>query len=236
MQRMEGRPVRSILVVEDDATARFALTGLLESKGYSVLGAATGEEALASLQTQPLPSLILLDLSLPGMSGWEFLERQRRSPALASVPVAIESGAARPPQSDIPYLAKPVENEELLAAVERLAAARPEVLVVEDEVAVLQMLGVALRHYGFEARLARSGQQAVELYRRHHDSIALVLMDVQMPGLDGPHTLAELQRVNPAVCAVFMSGHTGDYSAEDLLALGAARVLPKPFGNLADLA
>jgi CheY-like chemotaxis protein len=62
--------------------------------------------------------------------------------------------------------------------------------VVEDEAAVLEMMEVALRHYGFDVKLAASGQEAIDLYQRHHQTIALVLLDVQMPDLDGPDTLA----------------------------------------------
>src|SRR5947209_3683264 len=97
------------------------------------------------------------------------------------------------------------------------------------------MFGVLLPPYGYAVRLARNGTEAVELYRRHRDDIDLVLLDVQMGGLDGPHTLAALQAVNPEVRCVFMSGHTGVYSAEDLRAMGAADVIGKPFRNLDEL-
>ena len=105
----------------------------------------------------------------------------------------------------------------------------PEVLVVEDESAVGEMLELALRRFGFRVRLAGSGRQALEVYRRHADTIDVVLLDVQMPELDGPGTLAVLRGINPSVPVVFMSGDTGRYSEEDLLARGAARVLQKPF-------
>jgi CheY-like chemotaxis protein len=94
------------------------------------------------------------------------------------------------------------------------------------------MLDLALMHYGFCVKLAASGAEAVELYREHHQSIAVVLLDVQLSGMDGPATLAAIQTINPAVQCCFMSGHTGKYSAMDLLAMGAAHVLPKPFVSL----
>src|SRR4051794_40153055 len=76
---------------------------------------------------------------------------------------------------------------------------------------------------------AGGGEQAAELYRKHQAAIGAVVLDVQMPGLDGPWTLAALRRVNPDVRAIFVSGNTGQYDAEMLLAMGAAGVLQKPF-------
>ena len=112
---------------------------------------------------------------------------------------------------------------------------RKTILVVEDDHAVRNMLETALRHYGFRVRPAGGGDEAVAVYERHRDTIDLVLLDVQMPRVDGPHTLARLQSMNPDVPCVFMSGHTGEYTAEQLLALGAAAVLAKPFPDLGQL-
>jgi DNA-binding response OmpR family regulator len=109
------------------------------------------------------------------------------------------------------------------------ANTRLEVLVVEDEAAVGEMLELALRQFGFGVRLVGGGRQALEVYSRHRDTIDVVLLDVQMPDLNGPETLARLRGVNPFVPVFFMSGNTGRYSEEDLLALGATRVLQKPF-------
>jgi two-component system, OmpR family, response regulator len=114
-------------------------------------------------------------------------------------------------------------------------ALKPLVLVVDDEKEVGIMLDLALRHWGFEVRLATSGAKAVELYREHHQGIALVLLDVQMPEMDGPATLAAIRAINPEVRCCFMSGHTGKYSARELLDLGATHVLPKPFVSLSHL-
>ncbi len=56
-----------------------------------------------------------------------------------------------------------------------------------------------------------------------------MLLDVRMPGMDGPQTLAALKRINPAVLCCFMTGYAGDYTGEGLLALGAVRLFEKPF-------
>jgi CheY-like chemotaxis protein len=117
-----------------------------------------------------------------------------------------------------------------------MASSKSEILVVEDEEAIRRLLEMVLVQYGFGVRLAGTGTEAVELYEQHRDSIAAVLLDVQMDGLDGPGTLAALQAINPRVRCCFMSGHTRKYTSGQLLAMGAAHVLPKPFSSLNELA
>jgi CheY-like chemotaxis protein len=112
---------------------------------------------------------------------------------------------------------------------------RPGILVVDDDAAVRFLLDVGLQQYGFTVWQAADGQEAVEVYQQEHSEIDLVLLDVRMPRLDGPQTLAELLRLNPQIRCCFMTGHAGSYSYEDLLRLGAAHVIPKPF-QLAELA
>jgi CheY-like chemotaxis protein len=107
-----------------------------------------------------------------------------------------------------------------------------EVLVVEDEPRLLVMVDSVLRFHAFTVRQAPGGEQAVRVYERHHATIDVVLMDVQMPGMDGPQTLAALQRIATDVRCVFMSGDTGAYTAEDLFNRGAVRLLSKPFSSL----
>jgi CheY-like chemotaxis protein len=109
------------------------------------------------------------------------------------------------------------------------------VLVVDDEEMVRQVLSTGLRHHGFTVWSAADGLEALEVYRQHHDAIAVVLLDVKMPRLDGPHTLAALQQAHGSVRCCFMSGHTGGYSDAELLARGAERVFAKPF-QLTELA
>ncbi len=109
------------------------------------------------------------------------------------------------------------------------AAGLPGILVVDDDALVLNLLHTLLRRQGFTVWLAPGGAAAVEVFRREQANIAVVLLDVRMPGLDGPQTLAELRRIRPTVPVCFMSGCTDPYTSEDLLALGAAHLFPKPF-------
>jgi CheY-like chemotaxis protein len=94
---------------------------------------------------------------------------------------------------------------------------------------LLTLLNTVLQRQGFRVWLAPGGLPALEVYRRHQSQIGVVLLDVRMPGLDGPRTLTELRRLNPDVACCFMSGHTGVYSDDDLRGLGAVHCFAKPF-------
>jgi CheY-like chemotaxis protein len=103
------------------------------------------------------------------------------------------------------------------------------VLIVDDDPAIRDVVHYGMRRRGFTAWTADDGPGAVEWFRDHHEQIDMVLLDVRMPGLDGPATLAELQKVQPALRCCFMSGDLGGYSEAELLALGAEKVFHKPF-------
>jgi CheY-like chemotaxis protein len=79
-------PVRTILLVDDDEEAIDLLENLLVRHGYAVATAHDGQQALDYLRDNPHPCLILLDLMMPRMSGWEFLERKAHNSKLAALP------------------------------------------------------------------------------------------------------------------------------------------------------
>jgi CheY-like chemotaxis protein len=105
----------------------------------------------------------------------------------------------------------------------------PCVLAVDDNQFVREILVEGLGRYGFTVLAASSGKEAASLYRQFHAGIVAVLLDVAMPGLDGPQTLTLLRRINPQVHTLFLTGYGHRYTEADLLSLGAARVFRKPF-------
>ena len=109
----------TVLLVEDDHDVREALGAALAGEGLSVLASDEGRKAL-ELAEISRPSVILLDLRMSGMSGWEFLEKRRSVPALARTPVVVMTGAQEPlPDADV-VLHKPFGIDELLQVVRRL--------------------------------------------------------------------------------------------------------------------
>lgn len=120
------KPFGQILVVEDHADLREMLAVLLEAEGYAVQTATNGAEALASLE-QARPSLILLDLMMPVMSGDEFRERQLADPRYRDVPVicmtAAHDGRVRAERlRAVEYFQKPLDFDQLLTSVRHRVA------------------------------------------------------------------------------------------------------------------
>jgi CheY-like chemotaxis protein len=115
---------RTVLVVDDDARNIFALSSLLEQRGMKVLTAANGRDALAAVASTPDLAIVLIDIMMPEMDGYQVIETLRRNPAKKRLPIialtakamkgdrekCLEAGA-----SD--YLAKPVDTEQLLATM-----------------------------------------------------------------------------------------------------------------------
>src|SRR5581483_1691658 len=112
---------RELLVVEDDADIREALDGLLSMEGFRVKGCSNGREALDWLHVGAKPDLILLDLMMPVMDGWQFRVAQKDDPELASIPVLALSADATAKAAAIDadaYLKKPVDYETLIDTID----------------------------------------------------------------------------------------------------------------------
>jgi CheY-like chemotaxis protein len=116
---MSNRPQHTILVVEDDPDISDTLRDVLENEGHRVVNAANGREGLASLEEIGRPSLILLDLMMPVMSGGEFLTALRSDAECATIPVVVVSAwpqeASNLSKEIQGFIKKPVSLQDLLA-------------------------------------------------------------------------------------------------------------------------
>ncbi len=119
----------AVLIIDDDYAIRDALRLILEDEGYRVVAVSDGRDALEHLRNADyIPCLILLDLMMPGLSGWEFRQIQKQDPQLASIPVAIVSadhdvGTKASSLGAEGYLAKPIDFGALMSLVGRYCAA-----------------------------------------------------------------------------------------------------------------
>jgi len=109
----------SILVVEDDADAREALVDILEVSGYSVVPAENGKKAIEYLRAAAPPSLIILDLLMPDMDGWEFRIQQKKIPNQAEVPVVVVTAFSGAKVDANEVLIKPIDVDRLLDLVKQ---------------------------------------------------------------------------------------------------------------------
>jgi CheY-like chemotaxis protein len=113
-----------ILLVDDDGDLRRSLGEALEEAGFAVVTSANGQDALTKLRQPPAPDVILLDLLMPVMNGWQFCQAKQADPATAPIPVIVMSAAvSSDPRSPYfiqvdDFIAKPLELDELLAKLE----------------------------------------------------------------------------------------------------------------------
>jgi len=123
-----GRNHARVLVVEDDDELRQALHDSLVAEGYVVETACNGAQALDVLHHCPKPDLILLDLMMPVMNGWQFRTAQQQDPNLSAIPVVVLSAVGSHVQSVAPidvaaFMRKPFELDALLETIDRYAHA-----------------------------------------------------------------------------------------------------------------
>jgi CheY-like chemotaxis protein len=113
----------AILVVEDDPYTRSAVAGLLRENGFKTWREPNGTTALRRLRGRRKPCVILLDLMMPGITGWEFLERHRASPSLSKVPLVLMTGWT---DTDLAQaramVAKPIDPSQLLKSLRAVLA------------------------------------------------------------------------------------------------------------------
>jgi len=106
------------------------------------------------------------------------------------------------------------------------------VLLVDDEEVVLDVNREILENQGYSVLTARNGKEALEIYRHRRDEIALVLLDMVMPGIDGEETFRLLKRIDPGVKVILASGYSTNDQIRNMMRNGCCAFLQKPFGNL----
>ncbi len=193
---------RTALVIEDNDQAADLVRLLLEAEGFSVIRAASAEEALHMAPQQPL-SLITLDIQLPGMDGWAFLARLREldSDSLAHVPVVIISGTAESSlgltSGAAAVLQKPISRAQLKMSLACLglhpiADCTHTVLVVDDDPKAVELIAAFLPPPAYAVVRAYGGNEAITLAQQLRPD--LIFLDLMMPDVSGFDVVEALQR------------------------------------------
>lgn len=180
------------MIVEDDDTAAEVLRVQLESEGFRTIRANTAETAFRMAE-QEHPDLITLDILLPGMDGWEFLERFKQHPLFASTPVVIISIVAdqgRGMSLGAAYvMQKPIARDSLTIALTSLgfgndtSEPRKTALVVDDDPKAVKLVSTQLESFGYCTLSALGGQEGIDRAKQHNPD--LIVLDLMMPEVNG---------------------------------------------------
>ncbi|HEY7909833.1 MAG TPA: response regulator, partial [Thermomicrobiales bacterium] len=186
-----SRETPLILVVEDDDPMADLVAAYLESAGYETARARNGEEGLR-MARELAPDGITLDIMMPVMDGWTFMEQASEDAALSRIPVIVLSLA-----SDLKHgfslgasavLGKPVRRDELFQALAAVnLAPRPNeparVLVVDDDPTAVELVSDYLASFGHQVHKAYSGVHGIEIAGNEHPD--LIILDLMMPEVNG---------------------------------------------------
>ena len=238
---------RRILFIEDDPFLGDVLTQKLRHEGYDVSLVQDGAEGLKQMALQK-PDLVLLDIILPTMNGYEILEERQKDPVLYAIPVIIVSNSGQPVEIDRAlalgvkdYLVKAqLEPEEVLAKIRMCIGdgeqqtnttatqlAGKKILYVEDDRFLSDILAVKLSHEGCIGLYATTGEEALEILK--HEMPDVILLDIILPGIDGLGVLKAV-RENPNLAhlpVIVLSNLGQKEDMEKAKALGATKYFIK---------
>jgi len=238
--------IHKALIIEDSPTAADQMERYLNEVGVQVFIQPAGETALRKI-SEIQPDIILLDILLPGITGWEVLDQIKKDPLASSIPVIVVSVVDEPERGmasgAVDYLVKPINRAQLYKALRKstpytnetsegsprlVSTYRPVVLIAEDNPANQTTFSDYLTAKGYRVMLAANGIEAIE--HAHEVRPDLILMDIQMPGLDGLETIRRLRSDtdlhNVPIIALTALAMPGD--RERCLASGADDYLAKP--------
>jgi PAS domain S-box-containing protein len=188
----------TILVCDDDPAVVEVVATMLEQRGYRVLAAHSGDQALA-LALAERPSAILLDLLMPGTSGWETAASLKRYPETEGIPIVILSVLA--PDAEAPsagvteWVQKPLDETALFEALGRAIGMRDtpfQVLIVEDDPDLATVLMTMFERHGVQTFHAADGRAAIALSQQILPD--MLVLDVGLPETDGFEVVDWLRR------------------------------------------
>ncbi|MZH03591.1 MAG: response regulator [Nitrospinae bacterium] len=195
IEHTSGKKENIILVIDDDPMVQTQMKRSFEKEGYHIVTASDGEEGL-ELARKLHPSLITLDVLMPGMDGWTVLTELKADPELANIPVFVISmvddenkgyslGASE-------YLTKPIDRTRIHILMKKYKWDSGSALVVEDDTGTRKMLSKMLEDYGLNVAEAGNGQIALDEIQKNTPGV--IFLDLMMPVMDGFEFLEELRK------------------------------------------
>lgn len=232
-----------ILLIDDDLAIRNFFYDFLTQSGFTVSTASRGDQALAVLPTEK-PDLVLMDIKMPGETGLSLLKKLRVKDA--RLPIVIYSGYV---DSDlekeafdggaVEVILKNVSPSDFCDKLKRIFAAKDKILnqahaarqekilVVDDEAPIRCFLIDFFTRKGFKVLEAARGEDAVKITQAEKPSI--ILLDINMPGMDGLLTLKKIREFDKEVGVVMATSVQDEQIAAEAARLGSYHYVLKPF-------
>ncbi len=194
-----GSDTKTLLIIEDDENFAKTLVAFCSGKGFEAVVATSGEEGLKLAEAQPFIGIIL-DIHLPGISGWQVIELLKKNPATRHIPVHFMSADDLNPEAfakgAIGFLTKPVAQEDLDAMIEKLDAImikkQKDLLLVEDNPG--QRMAITKLIKGIDVYITEvdTGEKALtELKQKNFDCM---ILDLGLPDMTGFDLLSEIEK------------------------------------------
>jgi len=225
---------KKVLVVDDEANIRRFLAHELKKRGYSVIQASGGNQAI-ELARKHHPDLITLDVLMDGMSGFDVTAVLKNDPETKNIPILIVSvvedrkRAYKLGVND--YLTKPFKIDLLIDKVNQLLRdAQKKILVVDDDKNLAKSLKYQLGKRGYSTSVAHNGKLALEKAESRPPD--LILLDIKMPGMDGYEVMKALKHKpeTAQIPILVMTGVEIDGSRVKALSVGATDYFTKSGG------
>ncbi len=200
-----NKPYRgSILAIDDDPVVLELLQRFLSAEGFSVDAASSGQEGIERAKSIK-PSVITLDVMMPGMDGWSVLAQLKADPATADIPVVmvtiVEERGVGLALGATDYLTKPIDRSRLLRVLRKLLPGDTgKILVVDDDETVRSFYRRALERASYEIVEAVDGVDALDQIERQ-EAISLIVLDLMMPRMNGFQLLERLRQL-PATAKI----------------------------------
>lgn len=188
---------RKVLICDDDAASSNKLKSLLEQRGYYVIVVESGEAAIQVASSEH-PDVILLDLVMPGMNGWEVMAVLKQKRDTEKIPIIICSICT--PENELSedfaeWVCKPIKSHSLLRLLSQVlgnVSHAIRVLVVEDDDNIAQLIATHLQGYGIESFIAKTGKEAI--HKSQEINPDLIILDLILPEYDGFEVVEWLQQ------------------------------------------
>ncbi|NJL51107.1 MAG: hybrid sensor histidine kinase/response regulator [Hydrococcus sp. SU_1_0] len=244
--------VKTIMVVDDSTALRRTMALTLEKEGYRVIQKKDGKEALDGFKQHPELDLIICDVEMPVMNGFEFLGMRRRDSALAKVPTFMLTSRSGDKHRNLAkqlgadgYFTKPYVEQDFIQEIKNILDSQnqpePEtqtaiaiktktILVIDDSSALRRTLALSLEQKGYRVLQGRDGIEGLEQLRSNSHT-NLVICDIEMPNLNGFEflTLCRQETRLNQIPVVMLTSRGSDKHRALAASLGAVGFFTKPY-------